>query len=65
MSITGIIAVIAVIFLFVAGLVGYIISIYNSLIQVKNNIKKAWENIDVLLMQRHDELPKLIDTVKG
>jgi LemA protein len=26
---------------------------------------KAWANIDVLLKQRHDELPKLIETCKG
>jgi LemA protein len=38
---------------------------YNSLIQLKNDIDKAWANIDVLLKQRHDELPKLIDTCKG
>ena len=38
---------------------------YNSLVQVKNNIDKAWANIDVLLKQRHDELPKLIETCKG
>jgi len=47
----------------VAG--GWGISIYNSLVQVKNNIDKAWKNIDVLLMQRHDEIPKLVDAVKG
>jgi len=58
--ILGIILVVAV-----AGLIGYGVSIYNSLIQVKNNIEKAWKNIDVLLLQRHDEIPKLIDTVKG
>ena len=30
-----------------------------------NDIDKAWANIDVLLKQRHDESPKLIDTCKG
>ena len=47
------------------GGIGYIISIYNSLVQVKNNVEKAWKNIDVLLQQRHDELPKLIDSCKA
>lgn len=28
-------------------------------------MEKAFKNIDVLLKQRHDELPKLIDTCKG
>ena len=32
---------------------------------MKNNIQKSWANIDVLLKQRSDELPKLINTVKG
>ena len=39
--------------------------IYNSLVRLKNNIKKSWANIDVLLKQRSDELPNLIATVKG
>ena len=47
------------------GTVKYIISIYNNLIRVRKNIDKAWANIDVLLKQRHDELPKLIDSVKS
>jgi len=43
----------------------YGVSIYNSLVQVRNNVDKAFKNIDVLLMQRHDELPKLVDTCRG
>ena len=46
-------------------IIGYIVTIYNGLIKLKNNIKKSWANIDVLLKQRSDELPKLISTVKG
>ncbi|HAJ70532.1 MAG TPA: LemA family protein, partial [Methylophilaceae bacterium] len=42
----------------------YAVLIYNSLVTIKNNVAKAWANIDVLLKQRHDELPKLIDTCK-
>jgi LemA protein len=51
--------------LFVVGIVLYFTSIYNSLVRLKNDIDKAWANIDVLLKQRHDELPKLIETCKG
>src|SRR5437016_2443367 len=54
-----------VVFLVVAGLAIYFITIYNSLVRLKNDIGKAWANIDVLLKQRHDELPKLIETCKG
>src|SRR5579864_9118685 len=54
-----------VIILTVVGVVAYLLTIYNSLVRLKNDIDKAWSNIDVLLKQRHDELPKLIDTCKG
>jgi LemA protein len=40
----------------------YGVSVYNRLVQIKHNVSKAWSNIDVLLKQRHDELPKLIET---
>lgn len=43
---------------------GYAITIYNSLVSLKHQISKSWANIDVLLKQRHDELPKLVDTCK-
>jgi len=39
----------------------YGVILYNSLVGVKNAVSKAWANIDVLLKQRHDELPKLVD----
>jgi LemA protein len=42
----------------------YFIGIYNGLVSLREKIKLAWANIDVLLKQRHDELPKLIDTCK-
>lgn len=40
------------------------VAIYNQLVNLKNNTKKAWSNIDILLKQRNSELPKLIDTCK-
>jgi LemA protein len=54
-----------VVILAVVGIFVYLITIYNSLVRLKNDIDKAWANIDVLLKQRHDELPKLIETCKG
>jgi len=47
------------------ALVAQGVSIYNGLVQVKHQVDQAWANIDVLLKQRHDELPKLIDALKG
>jgi len=48
--------------LFVAAV--YAVRIYNGLVALRENVRKAWANIDVLLTQRHDELPKLVDTCK-
>lgn len=39
----------------------YAIGIYNRLVALKHAVDKAWSNIDVLLKQRHDELPKLVE----
>ncbi len=52
--ILGIVVVVAV----------YAVMIYNSLVSLKHGVAKAWANIDVLLKQRHDELPKLVETCK-
>ena len=54
----------AVVLFVVVGGVGYALSIYNGLVALRNNIGRSWANINVLLKQRHDELPKLIDTCK-
>lgn len=42
----------------------YAIIIYNNLVNIKHNVAKAWSNINVLLKQRHDELPKLVEVCK-
>ncbi|MBU0499922.1 MAG: LemA family protein [Gammaproteobacteria bacterium] len=42
----------------------YLIMLYNGLVTLKHAVTKAWANIDVLLKQRHDELPKLVETCK-
>jgi len=52
-------------FVFLAVIVGlflYVVMLYNNLVRLKHNVSRAWSNIDVLLKQRHDELPKLIAT---
>ena len=48
----------------IGALAIYVVSIYNNLVRVKHNVSKAWSNIDVLLKQRHDEIPKLVETCK-
>ena|SRR5690606_35027024 len=42
----------------------YLIALYNGLVALKHAVAKSFANIDVLLKQRHDELPKLVETCK-
>src|SRR5438270_5637304 len=53
------------VFLVVTGILVYAIIIYNELVRLRNDNDRAWANIDVLLKQRHDEIPNLVETVKG
>lgn len=43
----------------------YVVLIYNGLIRLKNNVERAFANIEVLLKQRHTELPQLVEVCKG
>jgi len=63
MSITLIIGII--ILLIIIGLVVYLVSIYNSLINLRNRVKNSWSQIDVQLKRRTDLIPNLVETVKG
>jgi LemA protein len=47
------------------GVVAYFAGIYNQLVGVGVNVDKAWSNIDVLLKQRYDEIPKLVKVCEG
>ena len=60
----GIVLLIALI-LVVVILGGYLIGIYNQLVQVKVNVDKSWANIEVLEKQRYDEIPKLVKVCEG
>jgi LemA protein len=59
-SITGL-----VFLFFIVGALIYTVILYNGLIRLRNENDRAWSNIDVLLKQRHDEIPNLVETVKG
>jgi len=43
----------------------FVVSMYNSLVKLRNQVKNAWSQIDVQLKRRHDLIPNLIETVKG
>ncbi len=51
--------------LFAVGVFVYTVMLYNELVRLRNDNDRAWANIDVLLKQRHDEIPNLVETVKG
>jgi len=43
----------------------FIIGLYNSLVQLRNQVDNAWSQIDVQLKRRHDLIPNLVETAKG
>jgi LemA protein len=49
----------------VVGLIIYFITIYSGLVRLRNENEKAWANLDPLLKQRSDELPKLVGICRG
>ncbi len=55
----------AVLALFLTGIAIYGVILYNELVRLRNENDRAWANIDVLLKQRHDEIPNLVSCVKG
>lgn len=60
-----VLAILAVFIITVIAVILYFVGLYNKLVAFKNNIDRSFSNINVLLKQRHDELPKLIETCKG
>ena len=59
------IIILAVMAFLAIGIILYFVTIYNGLILLSRNIDKSWSNIDVLLKQRHDEVPKLVKVCQG
>ena len=47
------------------GVIVWVISAYNGLVALKNQVANAWKQIDVQLKRRHDLIPNLVNTVKG
>lgn len=46
-------------------LIGAVIVVFNGLVSLRNEIRRSWSNIDVLLKQRFDEIPRLVEVCKG
>ncbi len=49
----------------IAVLVILVISMYNSLVRLRQKVKNSWSQIDVQLQRRFDLIPNLVETVKG
>ena len=49
----------------VVGLGFYVITLYNSLVRGRNEVKSAWSSIDVQLKRRYDLIPNLVEAIKG
>ena len=50
----------------VVAIAGFIVlTSYNAIVALRQRIDKAWSNIDVVLKQRHDQLPNLVAAVRG
>lgn len=58
----GLVTIVLIVVIVIA--IVYAVMLYNGLVQLKHAVGKAWANIDVLLKQRHDELPKLVEVCK-
>lgn len=51
--------------LLLAILLFIVVASYNAVMALRQRIDKAWANIDVVLKQRHDQLPALVSAVRG
>ena len=65
MAFGGLICCGGIIIRLLALFVFYLFTVYNGLVSLRNSVDKAWANIDVLLKQRSDLIPNLVQTVKG
>ena len=50
---------------FLLFVTGFVVTIFNGLVRLRNQVKNAWSQIDVQLKRRHDLIPNLVETAKG
>ena len=49
----------------VAALVLWLVLMYNKLIMLRNRVRNSWSQVDVVMKNRFDLIPNLLETVKG
>jgi hypothetical protein len=45
--------------------IGWVWTVYNSLINLHHRLEQGWSQVDVQLKRRHDLIPNLVETVEG
>jgi len=59
-AVMGVILIVAAVLLAI-----FVITVYNLLVGLRNQVNNAWSQIDVQLKRRHDLIPNLVETAKG
>ena len=57
--------VIWIVLIVLVVVVAFVVFIYNGLVQRRNVVDEAWNQISVQLKRRHDLIPNLVNAVKG
>ena len=57
--------IIAIIIAVIVLILLYFVSTYNTLVSLRNKVKDGWSQIDVVLKNRNDLIPNIVETVKG
>ncbi|MBE7076235.1 MAG: LemA family protein [Clostridiales bacterium] len=57
--------VLGVLILLTGIIIMWVVSVYNSLIKLKNNVEEGYSTMDVYMKKRYDLIPNFVETVKG
>lgn len=48
----------------IVGIIIWLVSMYNGLVNLRNQVRNAWRQIDVQLKRRHELIPNLVEVTK-